>query len=85
MRRRLHRVESAQYGLRLFLQFDLQLLIFTPLQKIHIIEPFVASVGLVHNEGGRDSPLRCLPIDEFRAQKADGSMRRIAEGSAAAT
>ena len=61
--------ESAQYGLRLFQQLNLQLLIVTPLQKIHIIEPFVASVGFVHNEGGRDSRLRCLTIAEYRAQK----------------
>ena len=63
--------ESAQYGLRLFQQLNLQLLIVTPLQKIHIIEPFVASVGFVHNEGGRDSRLRCLSIEEYRAQKAE--------------
>ena len=62
--------ESAQYGLRLFQQLNLQLLIVTPLQKIHIIEPFVASVGFVHNEGGRDSRLRCLSIEEYHAQKA---------------
>jgi uncharacterized protein YPO0396 len=62
--------ESAQYGLRLFQQLNLQLLIVTPLQKIHIIEPFVASVGFVHNEAGRDSRLRCLSIEEYRAQKA---------------
>jgi uncharacterized protein YPO0396 len=62
--------ESAQYGLRLFQQLNLQLLIVTPLQKIHIIEPFVSSVGFVHNEGGRDSRLRCLTIEEYRAQKA---------------
>lgn len=64
--------ESAQYGLRLFKQLNLQLLIVTPLQKIHIIEPFVSSVGFVHNEGGRDSRLRCLSIEEYRAQKAAG-------------
>ncbi|MBI5618166.1 MAG: ATP-dependent exonuclease SbcCD, C subunit-like protein [Gammaproteobacteria bacterium] len=62
--------ESAQYGLRLFQQLNLQLLIVTPLQKIHVIEPFVSSVGFVHNEGGRDSRLRCLSIEEYRAQKA---------------
>jgi uncharacterized protein YPO0396 len=50
----------------------LQLLIVTPLQKIHIIEPHVSSVGFVHNEGGRDSQLRCLTIEEYRAQKAAG-------------
>ena len=61
--------ESAQYGLRLFRQLNLQLLIVTPLQKIHIIEPYVASVGFVHNEGGRASKLRNLSIEEYRAQK----------------
>lgn len=63
--------ESAQYGLRLFQQLNLQLLIVTPLQKIHVIEPFVSSVGFVHNEGGRDSRMRCLSIDEYRTQKAN--------------
>jgi len=62
--------ESAQYGLKLFRQLNLQLLIVTPLQKIHIIEPYVASVGFVHNEGGRASKLRNLSIEEYRAQKA---------------
>jgi uncharacterized protein YPO0396 len=60
--------ESAQYGLRLFQQLNLQLLIVTPLQKIHVIEPFVSSVGFVHNEGGRDSKLRNLTIEEYREE-----------------
>jgi uncharacterized protein YPO0396 len=62
--------ESAQYGLKLFQQMNLQLLIVTPLQKIHIIEPFVASVGFVHNEDGRSSKLRNLSIGEYQAEKA---------------
>jgi uncharacterized protein YPO0396 len=62
--------ESAQYGLELFAQLNLQLLIVTPLQKIHIIEPFVASVGFVHNEGGGNSRVRNLSIEEYRAEKA---------------
>jgi uncharacterized protein YPO0396 len=61
--------ESAQYGLKLFQQLNLQLLIVTPLQKIHIIEPFVASVGFVHNEEGRASRLRNLSITEYHAEK----------------
>ena len=60
--------ESAQYGLRLFAQLNLQFLIVTPLQKIHIIEPFVSSVGFVHNEEGRASKLRNLSIEEYRAE-----------------
>ncbi len=61
--------ESAQYGLHLFAQLNLQLLIVTPLQKIHIIEPFVAGVGFVHNKEGRDSVLRNLSIEEYQAEK----------------
>lgn len=61
--------ESAQYGLKLFQQLNLQLLIVTPLQKIHIIEPFVSSVGFVHNEEGRASKLRNLSIAEYLAEK----------------
>jgi uncharacterized protein YPO0396 len=61
--------ESAEYGLRLFQQLNLQLLIVTPLQKIHIIEPFVSSVGFVHNEEGSASRLRNLSIEEYRAQR----------------
>ena len=61
--------ESAQYGLQLFAQLNLQLLIVTPLQKIHIIEPFVSSVGFVHNQEGRCSVLRNLTIEEYRAEK----------------
>jgi uncharacterized protein YPO0396 len=61
--------ESARYGLELFKKLGLQLLIVTPLQKIHIIEPFVASVGFVHNEEGRESLLRNLTIDEYRAER----------------
>lgn len=65
--------ESAQYGLELFRQLGLQLLIVTPLQKIHIIEPYVASVGFVHNEGGRESRLRSLSIEQYHAAKADAA------------
>jgi uncharacterized protein YPO0396 len=61
--------ESAQYGLKLFRQLNLQLMIVTPLQKIHIIEPFVSSVGFVHNEGGKESKLRNLSIEEYREEK----------------
>ncbi|MBX3215716.1 MAG: ATP-dependent exonuclease SbcCD, C subunit-like protein [Labilithrix sp.] len=62
--------ESARYGLELFQNLRLQLLIVTPLQKIHVIEPYVAAVGFVHNEDGRRSMLRNLTIEEYRAERA---------------
>lgn len=61
--------ESARYGLSLFSKLNLQLLIVTPLQKTHIIEPFVASVGYVTIEDGRASRLRNLSIEEYREDK----------------
>lgn len=59
--------ESAQYGLRLFRQLNLQLLIVTPLQKIPVIEPFVSHVGFVMNPQGRTSMLRNLTVEAYRA------------------
>ncbi|MGK5081594.1 ATP-binding protein [Janthinobacterium sp. HLX7-2] len=61
--------ESARYGLELFKRMNLQLLIVTPLQKIHIIEPYVAGLGFVHSEEGRQSMLRYLSIEEYRAER----------------
>jgi uncharacterized protein YPO0396 len=62
--------ESAEYGLKLFESLNLQLLIVTPLQKIHVIESHISSVGFVHNEDGRISMLRNLTIEEYRAERA---------------
>jgi uncharacterized protein YPO0396 len=51
----------------------------TPLQKIHIIEPYVSSVGFVHNEGGRSSRLRNLGIEEYQAQKGTMASRELVQ------
>ena len=61
--------DSARYGLELFSKLNLQLLIVTPLQKIHVIENYVKSVNLVHNEGGKNSMLRNLTIEEYHKEK----------------
>ncbi len=61
--------ESADYGLRLFDKLNLQLLIVTPLQKIHIIEPYVSAVGYVANLDGAASQLRNLTVEEYRQER----------------
>lgn len=61
--------ESARYGLELFRRIRLQLLIVTPLQKIHVIEPYVAHVGFVANPTGQDSRLRNMTIQEYREER----------------
>ncbi len=70
--------ESARYALKLFEQLGLQLLIVTPLQKIHIIEPFVAHVGYVQNPDGRSSTLLNLTIEEYRERQQ--AMRQELQG-----
>jgi uncharacterized protein YPO0396 len=62
--------ESARYGLELFAKMGLQLLIVTPLQKIHVIENYVRTVHLVHNQEGKNSMIRSLTIAEYREEKA---------------
>ncbi|MGI6900297.1 hypothetical protein ACRCMW_20800 [Enterobacter chengduensis] len=41
------------------------------MQKIHIIEPYVANVGFVHNEAGKISRLRNISIDVYQQEKAE--------------
>jgi uncharacterized protein YPO0396 len=69
--------ESTRYGLELFKKLNLQLLIVTPLQKIHVIEPYVANVGFVHNEDGRCSLLRNLSIEEYHAEREARRLIRV--------
>lgn len=61
--------ESARFGLELFAKLGLQLLVVTPMQKIHVIEPFVRNVGFVENPTDMDSRLRNLTIEEYHAEK----------------
>ncbi len=63
---------STRYALALFTRLGLQLLIVTPLQKIHVIEPHVSAVGFVDNPDGNYSRLQSLTIEEYR-QRIDKS------------
>lgn len=61
--------DSAEFGLKLFRKLNLQLMIVTPLQKINVIEPYVASVAFVENRTGKSSSILNLSIHEHRRQK----------------
>ena len=61
--------DSTRYGLELFRSLDLQLLIVTPLQKIAVIEDYIAAVHFVHNEGGSNSVVQTLTIEQYRERK----------------
>ena len=70
--------ESARYGLDLFRQLNMQLLIITPLQKIHVIEDYVSTVGFVHSVDNTSELLQ-LTIEEYRAGK---DAHRLTQGHA---
>ncbi|WP_256839770.1 ATP-binding protein [Ornithinimicrobium faecis] len=57
---------STRYALDLFAKLGLQLLIVTPLQKVHVIEPYVRAIGFVDNPTGSYSRLQTLTIEEFQ-------------------
>jgi len=60
---------SAEYGLELFKKLNLQLLIVTPLQKIHVIENYINSVHFVSNTEGNNSELQNMTVEEYKAAK----------------
>lgn len=64
---------STRYALELFAKLGLQLLIVTPLQKVHVIEPYVRAIGFVDNPAGNYSRLQTLTIEEFRERRAGQS------------
>jgi uncharacterized protein YPO0396 len=71
---------SARFALELFGRLGLQLLIVTPLQKIHVIEPYVAAVGYVDNtEEGDCSRLQNLTIEEYRQHRLARELARTAQ------
>ena len=60
---------STRYALDLFRRLGLQLLIVTPLQKVHVIEPYVAAVGFVENRTGERSRLQTMTIEDYHAAR----------------
>lgn len=73
---------SAEYGLELFKKLNLQLLIVTPLQKIHIIENYINTVHYVSNVEGNNSELQNMTIEEYKSKKL---LRNLAESGVEAT
>lgn len=65
--------ESTRYGLELFKKLDLQLLIVTPLQKIHVIENHVNSFHFVSNREGNNSQVSNLTKEEYEEKKKQHS------------
>lgn len=63
--------DSTRYALRLFTNLGLQLLIVTPLQKLHVIEPHVSCVGFVDNVDGDFSRLQRITVEELQLRRSE--------------
>lgn len=63
--------ESTRYALALFRRLGLQLIVVTPLQKIHVIEHAVSAVGFVDNPTGAGSRMHTLTIQQYREGRAE--------------
>jgi uncharacterized protein YPO0396 len=62
--------QNARYAMELFKQLDLQLLVVTPLDKIHVVEPYITACHFVtNNEEENDSRVYNLTLVEYQARK----------------
>lgn len=62
--------ESTRYGLELFRKLNLQLLIVTPLQKLHIIEGHANSFHFVSNKDGNNSQVSNFTKAEYQLERS---------------
>ncbi len=63
--------ERATYLMDLCKQLHLQLLVVTPSDKIHIVEPYISYVHYVQRRANRESVLFDMPIKQFREKKEE--------------
>jgi uncharacterized protein YPO0396 len=62
---------NARYAMDLFRQLNLQLLVVTPLDKTHVVEPYITACHFVSNSvEENDSRVINLTINQYQAEKA---------------
>lgn len=61
--------EKSTYLMDLCKQLHLQLLVVTPNDKTHIVEPYIARVHFVQRKNNRNSLIYDMPIAQFQAEK----------------
>jgi uncharacterized protein YPO0396 len=63
--------EKSKYLMELCKQLHLQLLVVTPLDKIHIAEPYIHACHYVENKNKKFSRVYDLSMEEYRARKRE--------------
>lgn len=77
--------EKATYLMDLCRQLDLQLLVVTPNDKTHIVEPYISSVHFVFRKPDQSSMLLDMPIVQFREKRNEWQELSAASLEVAAT
>lgn len=63
--------DKSIYLMELCKQLHLQLLVVTPLDKIHVVEPFISSCHYVENKNKKNSVVYDLTIDQYYEKKKE--------------
>ena len=63
--------ESARFGMELFRELGLQLLVITPLQKINVIEKYIKKVHFVRKVNNLESYVDDWTIEEYQKKKEE--------------
>ena len=72
---------NARYAMELFQQLGLQLLVVTPLDKLHIVEPYVGAYHYIYNnEEGSNSRIINMTVEAYLEQRASWQQASTTEG-----
>ncbi|QSJ17299.1 hypothetical protein JYQ62_37675 [Nostoc sp. UHCC 0702] len=62
---------NARYAMELFKNLNLQLLVVTPMDKIHVVESYIYYLNFVWNKEGKCSKISSLSIEEYHQNRQD--------------
>lgn len=71
--------EKSKYLMELCKQLHLQLMVVTPLDKIHVVEDYVSVIHYVENKNKRNSDVIDMNIMEYKKQKKGKNILEAAE------
>ncbi|MEG1586408.1 MAG: SbcC/MukB-like Walker B domain-containing protein, partial [Bacteroidales bacterium] len=66
--------EKSRYLMELCRQLHLQLLVVTPEDKMHIVEPYISAVHFVKRQNNRNSVVFDMPIRQFIEQREEAKV-----------
>ncbi len=72
--------DKAKYLMELCQQLHLQLLVVTPSDNIHIVEPYISFVHFIERRNDKNSWLYDMPIEQFQEQRKLLQVESIAKG-----